>query len=414
MLRWLQENFGTLLLAFVLALTVWVAAVSSSDPLQAEVFSAPITIDYINIPDGLVILGGQPSEATIEINAPESIWQELTAQDITVYADLTGLEEGVHIVTLKARIDETPSQVLSIRPAEVELTLEESASRMVPVEVLTVGDPALGYRAGDPLPSPSYVEVTGPVSAINQVYSLRAEVSIANSQENLEVVVPLVAMDEEGHEISGLVLETDEVRVSIQIGQEAGRRLVSVIPIIEGRDGLEAAGYYQVTSISVTPSEVIVASSDRQALAELPGYVETLPINILERTSDVEQRVPLNLPEGFSIVGDQSGVLIQIGIEPVVNSINITRTVEVQGLGSNLYAQVAPETVSLILSGPVATLEALDEQDVRVVVDLLDLGIGTYQLEPQVIILPTDIDYDGPIPANAEVTISNTPFGSIQ
>jgi len=414
MLRWLQENFGTLLLAFVLALTVWVAAVSSSDPLQAEVFSSPITIDYINIPDGLVILGGQPSEATIEINAPESTWQELTAQDITVYADLTNLEEGVHILALEAHIDETPSQVLAIRPAEVELTLEESASRTIPVEVLTVGDPALGYRAGDPLPSPSYVEVTGPVSVINQVYSLRAEVSIANSQENLEVVVPLVAMDEEGHEITGLVLQTDEVRVSIQIGQEAGRRLVSVIPIIEGREGLEAAGYYQVTSISVTPSEVIVASSDRQALAELPGYVETLPINILDRTSEVEQRVPLNLPEGFSIVGDQSGVLIQIGIEPVVNSINITRTVEVQGLGSNLYAQVAPETVSLILSGPVATLESLNEQDVRVVVNLLDLGIGTYQLEPQVIILPTDIDYDGPIPATAEVTISNTPFGSIQ
>jgi len=411
MLRWLQENFGTLLLAFVLALSVWVAAVSSSNPLQIDTFPSSLPIEYRNMPEGLVILGDEPTEANLEINAPQSVWQELSAQDITIYADLRGLAEGAYTLPLKAEIDESPVQVLSISPADVELTLEQSATRRVAVEVLTVGDPALGYRAGDPLPSPAFIDVTGPVSRINQVFSLRAEITIANSQENLETIVPLIPTDEEGHEIPGLILETDEVRVSIQIGQEAGRRLVSVIPIIEGREGLEAAGYYQVTSISVTPSEVIVASSNRQALAELPGYVETLPINILERTAEVEQRVPLNLPEGFSIVGDQSGVLIEIGIEPVVNSINISQPVEVQGLATNLYAQVAPESVSLILTGPVATLESLEEQDVRVVVDLLDLGIGTYQLEPQVIILPTDIDYDGPIPATAEVTISNTPFG---
>jgi len=411
MLRWFQENFSTLLLAFILALTVWVAAVSTSDPVRTDIFSPPVPIEYTGTPDNLLLLGGGAGEAVVEIKAPESIWERLSAEDIHIIADLSGLDEGEHTITLEARIDERPAQIITIRPAEVDIVLEVSASREVAVEVVTVGDPALGYQAGEPLPTPGFVMVTGPVSTVNQVYALRAELSISGRVENLEDIVPLVAVDADGRTLEGLQLETEEVRVSIQIGQEAGRRLVSVIPIIEGREGLEAAGYYQVTSISVTPSEVIVASSDRQALAELPGYVETLPIDILNRTDDLEQRVTLALPEGISIVGDQSGVMIQIGIDPVVNSINITRPIEIQGLGSNLYAQAAPEEVSLILTGPIATLETLTDEDVRVVVDLLDLGIGTYQLEPQVIILPSDIEYDGPIPATAEVTITNTSFG---
>jgi len=414
MLRWFHDNFSSLLLAVVLSLTVWVAAVSSSDPVSADLFSPSIGIDYINIPENLLILGGKPEEAVIELNAPASVWEQLTPEDIHIFADLNNLGEGEHTIALEATIDEVPTQVISIRPATVTIILETGASREVAVEVVTIGDPVLGYRAGDPLPSPGFVTVTGPVSMLNQVYSLRAEITISGSQENMEVVVPLTPIDIDGHEIEGLHLEIEEVRVSIQIGQEAGRRLVSVIPIIEGREALESAGYYQVTSISVTPSEVIVASSDRQALAELPGYVETIPINILDRSDDVEQRVLLDLPDGFSIVGDQNGVLIQIGIDPVVNSINITLPVEVQGLGSRLYAQAAPASVSLILTGPIATLETLSEEDVRVVVDLLDLGIGTYQLEPQVIILPGDVEYDGPIPATTEVTISNTPFGLTQ
>ena len=414
MLRWFHDNFSSLLLAVVLSLTVWVAAVSSSDPVSADLFSPSIGIDYINIPENLLILGGKPEEAVIELNAPASVWEQLTPEDIHIFADLNNLGEGEHTIALEATIDEVPTQVISIHPATVTIILETGASREVAVEVVTIGDPVLGYRAGDPLPSPGFVTVTGPVSMLNQVYSLRAEITISGSQENMEVVVPLTPIDIDGHEIEGLHLEIEEVRVSIQIGQEAGRRLVSVIPIIEGREALESAGYYQVTSISVTPSEVIVASSDRQALAELPGYVETIPINILDRSDDVEQRVLLDLPDGFSIVGDQNGVLIQIGIDPVVNSINITLPVEVQGLGSRLYAQAAPASVSLILTGPIATLETLSEEDVRVVVDLLDLGIGTYQLEPQVIILPGDVEYDGPIPATTEVTISNTPFGLTQ
>jgi len=55
--RWISRNIGTLLLAFALAVIVWVSAVTSADPNQEMAFSVPIEIiglpaqfELINIP----------------------------------------------------------------------------------------------------------------------------------------------------------------------------------------------------------------------------------------------------------------------------------------------------------------------------------------------------------------------------
>jgi len=44
-----------------------------------------------------------------------------------------------------------------------------------------------------------------------------------------------------------------------------------------------------------------------------------------------------------------------------------------------------------------------------VILDLLDLGVGTYQITPQVIVLPTDIVVQTILPDAIEVTITSTP-----
>jgi hypothetical protein len=54
-------------------------------------------------------------------------------------------------------------------------------------------------------------------------------------------------------------------------------------------------------------------------------------------------------------------------------------------------------------------LNSLQLEDVRVIVDLLDLGPGIHQIPPQVIISQTDVENEPVFPATIEVTISTTP-----
>ena len=408
MLQWLRANLGTLLLAFVMALTAWVAAVNQDDPIIESIYPQPIEIVYTGLTEGTLIVGNTPDNATVTIRAPESVWNELSPQDIYLEADLTGLEAGIYRITLKHHVNREPSQVTEVEPEILTLTLEPSTSKELTIQVLTFDQPALGYIAEEPIAVPEHATVVGPTSLVDQIYELRAEISLANRRESLDQEVALIPLDENGNEVRGVLIPIEQVRILVQIKPGERYRPISVIPYIEGREELEAIGHYQVTAINVIPREVIVFSSDKEVLDALPGYVETVPLNILDETHQVERRVPLNLPEGVSLVGDQS-VLVQVTIVPVVESITITRAVEIQGLGPDLYAYPSPDTIDVILTGPAATLEALRTEDVRVVLDLLDHEAGIYQIEPQVLLLPTDLEFDAPMPATIEVSITTTP-----
>jgi YbbR domain-containing protein len=72
---------------------------------------------------------------------------------------------------------------------------------------------------------------------------------------------------------------------------------------------------------------------------------------------------------------------------------------------------ISPETVDVILSGPVPVLDTLTPDDIRVVVDVSDLDLGTYQLEPIVDVIPDRIEVEAVLPSTVavEIIIAPTP-----
>jgi YbbR domain-containing protein len=120
---------------------------------------------------------------------------------------------------------------------------------------------------------------------------------------------------------------------------------------------------------------------------------------------DVSTRVALNLPEGISIVGEQT-VLIQAGVSPIESSVTLAgEKVEIVNVGDGLTAQVSPATVDVIVSGPLPLLDTLTRQDVRVTVDLSDLTAGTYQITAKVEVLISDVVVESILPNTMEVVI---------
>jgi YbbR domain-containing protein len=408
MLRWLRENIGTLLLSFLLAVTVWVAAVSQADPILEQDYPQPIEISYIGLSEEMLLLGEPPESATITLRAPESVWREIAFEDLHVEADLSEFDAGSYRLELSPRLDVKPARVTGIDPAFVTLTIEPSASKVVSVSIIAFDQPALGFQAEEPIAEPNQVTVVGPASIVERVHELRAEISLTNRRESIDQQVPLTPLDRNGNEVEGVQIAFEQVRIVVQIKLGDFYRLVSVIPIIEGRDALEELGHYRVTNITYTPREVIVSSSDREALDALPVFVETTPLDISDQTENVERRLPLDLPLGVYLVGEQS-VLVRVTIEPVFKSITVTREIEIQGLGQELYVITSPSTVDIILTGPAATLDALQPEDVRAVVDLRDYDVGNYQIEPQVTVLLTDLLFEAPIPSIIDIEITSTP-----
>jgi YbbR domain-containing protein len=403
-MRWLLENLSSLLLAIILALTVWVAAVSSSDPVELHTVPNPQSIDFRNLSDGLVLVDAQSRQTSVSVRAPRSVWNQLSASEITVWVDLGGLAEGTHSVPIHASVGRRLVQLSGLDPSTDTVTLEAAITKDFPVDIVRHGEPAIGFRSDTPVIDPTTAQVVGARSAVDQVDHLQADIDLTGRSQSFTQDLNLEALDADGQPVPGVTVTPAMAQVNVGIEELGGYRSVVVLPKIDG----EVEPGYQLTGITVQPTLVTVFSSDPSLVDQLGGFVETEPVSLAGVTGDIEKNVGLSLPDGVAIVGEKT-VAVRVDISPIENSIKITRTIEISGLRQGLFAQASPDTVSIILNGPVPILDNLQPDDVRVVLDLIDLSSGTYQLTPEVLTSSNDIKVQSVLPDTIEVTISTTP-----
>jgi YbbR domain-containing protein len=407
-LSWFGRNLASLLLAIVLALVVWVSAETSRDPNQENVFARPVPLEVRNLDSSFMIMESVPANVRVTLNAPRSVWTQLNSQEqpIEAWIDLAGRGPGRHDVPVQINVSLSPVRVVSRTPSEVRVVLEQSVSKELPVSLIIDGTPTIGYQAGQPESSPASVVVIGPQSIVSRIEEARVSLDISAAYQTIDTSLPVQLVDETGQVISaeGLTVRPDDIHVVQPITLLGGYRNVIVKPVYNG----QLANGYKLTNISVTPPSVVIFSSDLQLLTELPGFIETEPLDLEGVQDDVEAFLELDLPEGVEAPNDQR-VLVQVNVAAIESNLAITLQVDVTGLARGLTQQVSPETVDLILSGPVPVLDTLKPTDIRVFVDLTGRDIGIYQISPTVTSLPDRVQIESIVPETLEVIIQPTP-----
>jgi YbbR domain-containing protein len=403
-LRKLARLVPALFTAFILALAVWISAVTSNDPLEQRAFPTEVPIEIIGQASDLVMRGNAPGTISIILSAPRSIWDQLTGNPGSVRAilDLSGKGAGTYTLPVQLQIVPRPVRKVSQTPTMVTVTLENLATKEISIHLVQRGTPATGYMADTPTLNRGTVIVSGPQSLVERVAEVRAVIDISQASQTINRTVSLTALDANELTVNNVKLMPEQVTVNQAITQRFGYRNVVVKVDYTG----QVAAGYRLTNISVFPPAVTVFSSNPQIVSDLPGYIETQPLDLNGVNDDLDISLGLNLPEGVSVVGEQTEVLVRVGIAAIESSLMLPNvTVEITGLSPGFRAVISPETVMVILSGPVALLDRLEITDVRVVVDLTDLGVGTYQLEPEVEYLLTDLAVESILPESVEITI---------
>jgi YbbR domain-containing protein len=409
-LRKWKRVFPTFLTALILAITVWIIAVTTSDPAENRSYPRNVPIEIVGQDTNLVMTSDLPSNVSIVLNTPQSVWDKMISAQSPVRAvvDPSGLQPGTHIVDLQIQVNIRPVKVVSYSPRTVSVTLESLSSKVIPLSLDIRGEPAIGYQVEDPVVDVKQITVTGPISQVDRVAEVRATLDINQTYEDISRMINVVALDENEVVINDVTLTPDRVEMFLEINQRYGYRNVIVSVTIEG----QVADGYRLTNISVIPLAVTVYSSNPQIVNDLPGYVQTMPLNLEGMKDDIDVSLLLDLPEGILVVGDNRTVLVRVSIAAVQSSMPIANLpIEIIGLPENLQAIIAPEMITLLISGPLPILDGIKPGDIRVVLDLTDYEVGTYQLEPVVELPSEEITVDSIQPGliDIEVIIAPTP-----
>lgn len=384
-------------MSVVFALIVW--AVATSEQSRAAFFPDALAIEIANRADGLVVYQKTADSVRVKVRAPQASWDQLRPASFRVAADLKSLDTGLHQVPLTVQVTDPRVTVIEVEPAEVGVRLERVKSREFEVHGDVIDAAPLGYINKPPVMSPMTVTVTGPAVLVDQVSEAVADIFLRGAKAPFERESVVVLRDGQGKPVPGVTVAPASVLVKVQIEQRVGYKDVSLKTVLKGN---VAPGYW-ISNIVVSPSTATIVGS-AEALAKIPGFVETLPIDVEAATTDVSKRAVLALPEGVTML-NSDGVTVQVSITPILGGQTVRRTASLQGLRNGLNATISPDSVEVILSGPVTTLQNLTLNDIQVVLDAAGLAPGTHSIKPRVPTLPTTLRVQSIVPDAIQVVI---------
>lgn len=397
-----MNHLPLMIMALVLAMLAWFVAVEQSDPTIERRYPQPIPVTAVDVPEDLMIVGAFDEEVYVTVRTTQSVWDTLRVSDFGAMVDLGDLDRGAYEVTVDVDVDKEPLRITDVDPARVTVQLDSRTTRGVPVRIETEGQPGVGYVAGTERVEPREVTVTGPTSYVTRVVEAFATLSIQGAQQDVEQAVAVQLRDEEGNPVPSVSAKPETVDVRIPVEPTGYHATLAVRAVLTG----EVASGYRITDISIDPPTVTVFGDPDDLAALEQGFVETRPIVVDGATDDVVVRPGLSAPPTVTVVPGTE-VRVRVSIEAIQSSLTITSTPEIRGLEPGYTVTVSPGAVEVILSGPLPRLQLLTADDVRIVLDLFELPVGSHQVEPEVIV-PEEIIPQGVIPATVQVRISET------
>lgn len=397
-----------MLISLILAFALWAWVTNERDPEQSW-RASDIPIEVEGLAPGLQLVHPLPA-VDVSLQGPRSVVQRLDADDIRASVDLSEFTmPGTYTVEVNVDAPEGTRRVRSI-PSEVEVSLDTVVQRVFTVEPTLPEQVPRNLSVSSMVATPAEVTVTGVQQNVDRISRVVAPVELQGRSDSFSTDVTLTALDESGAPVENITIEPSSVRVDVTV-QVRGKEIPVFVrcgPDPETRCQA-AEGYDVIGQPQAVPASVLI-DGPREAL-DAVQFIYTLPIDTSTlREPTVLPNVPLAtdmLPEGVTV--EPATVNVSVRVEQSIFSRTFDNVpVLVINVPDGMRAGVSPSTASVTVEGPREQLASMQPSDIAIVVDASDLGVGTHQLRP-LVMLPPRISYRD-LPVQVVVTlVAETP-----
>ncbi|MCL4867477.1 MAG: hypothetical protein KJ063_00780 [Anaerolineae bacterium] len=389
----------TILLSLVLAIVIWVTAVRENNPFITRSFD--LVVELQGLPDNALVTNTVQRSVRIEVNGPTAILNQLRPEQFLAVIDLSQLPFGETAAPIQIVADIDDVTVISQFPTTTVIVLERQTSREVPVVVILRGTPARGHTTADPISDPATVQISGPATRVEEITEARVTILLDDARDNITVTRRPLFYDQQGNVVgtNNLSLSTTEINITVPITQLAD---FAEKPVVVNWVGEPAPGY-RLLNVTNEPRSVLVTGPP-EVLNGLSS-IQTEPVDITGATQPISLQATLILPRGVSL-DDVQPILVVIEIEPIYTSSVVPVIPEIRALGPGLTYTLSVDTVRVVVYGPLPVLDSLENDDVRVTLDLLGLDIGSHNITPNVVVTATGLEVRSTQPAFITVVIT--------
>ncbi|HET7628071.1 MAG TPA: CdaR family protein [Bacillales bacterium] len=407
----LKNNWFVKIISFLIAVLLY-ANVVTNEPAglfqfdQKETGGAEVhnNLLYIDLTakydDQKFIVSGLPEKVTVQLRgSKDSILKTTLANGHKAFVDLRGLGPGIHEVNVKTTgFDD--GMVVTVVPKTIEVKIQKKETKTLPVQIDLINESKVkdGYEIGEPIVSPSQVEVTGPKALVDKVSFVEGLVDVKGKSETVEATAALSAYDAEGNEVN-VTINPAVVQVKVPITAASKNVEIQLKPKGSLPDGLT------IQSIDKKPAQVTLFGPEK-VLEDL-SYIE-VPFDLSGIQDDQTIQVKIPVPDGVSKVSPEQ-LTLTIDVAKKVSKTFQDIFVDVTGKSEGLtYTLEKPDDglVDVTLTGPKETVGSVDPDQIEVYIDVSNLAPGEHTVPVQVVSLKNHVEGSAD-PKQAKVQVSS-------
>ncbi len=400
----LTEHLGLKILSAVIAIVIWYLVVGYNDPIETGSYTVSVEVtneSYIANGKRTFTLDDDYSSVVVYIKTNRSVLKNLQASNVLVTADLTqivDLSTDPVYVPLQVVCAGVNQDAITLSRETIPIYIEDIDTEKFAV-VVDQGDsePGTNYEVGTMVADTESVTISGPESLIERIGTVKATIDVSGMTQDGVVSADLSLLDKEQNELPLSALDSltfdggvPNIEVTVTLWQKQ-----SGVKLEAEYSGSPASGY-QVTDVTILPSEIsVVGSSD--ALKEIEDNDNTITIpgslvSIADADEDLDISVNITdlLPADCRLAGSTSEtVQVSLTILPDNSkeySLDV-ELVECKGLGENYTVSYDSTRVAVRVKQTDEDKKELSTSDISLSIDLSGKGAGEYTV-PVTVELP--------------------------
>lgn len=309
-------------------------------------------------------VSGVPEAVSVEVIGESSDIQMLNLQDnYQIVADLSGLTEGTHDVTLQAKNFSSRLEVI-IKPSTAVVTIRRKESKRYSLGYDFVNTSKMDsiYALSEPEFEQGEVVVRASTETLNKIAFVKALIDVTNVDADFETDAEIAAYDQSGNRID-VDIRPSSVKTKVKVTTPSKSIPITLIPTGTMPNG-KAIASYKMDTQAVTiyaPEEVL------ESITELPIYI---PVNNL--SSDQKITMPINLPSKVT-KASLKNVTIDIKVEDAASKDVEDVIIQYKNAPDAGYEVKtvgdASSTIKVKVSGASSQIEDIEKGDIQVFAD---------------------------------------------
>lgn len=417
--RFLSNNLPWKIVSLLLAALLWFFVINSQNPALTKEVRVPLTIRGINELEakGYVLQNEQElrnMEVRVLLKGPRLEMERLAKDkapidariDLTQYANMLTEEDA-------DSIDKTVSILVSgsiegikaedIRPTNVSAIFEREKSVTMDVHYNIENESNSEYAALDPILKPGKITFSGPKTAVESVERALININVDNfSEDVLSYTAPIILLDEDGQEVTGLKKVPEYVEVTLPIGKK------KKVPLEPQFKGTLPAGYIQ-TNLIVSPKEITIVGKP-----DIIDQINSIKLEKISLDNVIESntfKADFILPEGVECIDNiESKATVTLEIQKETDySYNVNPNdmkIKVVGLPEDYTYEFADSSINIILASTAEKLLNFNPKLIEGTIDfskVRPISSGQYRMTLQTVVPEGFKVVNGPVYVSVNV-----------